>query len=108
MLQTMTGVISGLVVHPERMRANLESTRGLIYSGQVLLALMRRGLSRRAAYELVQRCALAAWRDGGEFTQRLLRDRAITRHLSPAQVRRCVDPRRHLKHVKAIFTRVGL
>ena len=108
MLQTMTGVIHGLVVHPERMRANLESTRGLIYSGQVLLALMRRGLTRRAAYELVQRCAVAAWRDGGEFTQRLLRDRAITRHLSPAQVRRCVDPRRHLKHVKAIFTRVGL
>ncbi|MDP3723535.1 MAG: adenylosuccinate lyase [Candidatus Omnitrophota bacterium] len=108
MLQTMTGVIHGLVVHPERMRANLESTRGLVYSGQVLLALMRRGLSRRAAYELVQRCALATWRDGGEFTQRLLRDRAITRHLSPAQVRRCVDPRRHLKHVKAIFKRVGL
>ncbi len=108
MLQTMRDVMRGLVVHPERMRANLESTHGVIYSGQVLLALMRRGLSRTQAYELVQRCALAAWRNGHDFTQSLLNDPTIRRHLSPAVLRRCVDPRVHVKHVNQIFKRVGL
>ena len=108
MLQTMTGIIRGLVVHPDRMRANLESTRGVVYSGQVLLALMRRGLSRTQAYELVQRCALAAWRNGHAFGEVVLRDPAIRAHLTPAQVRRCLDPQAHLKHVGRIFKRVGL
>jgi len=108
MLQTMTGVIRELVVHPDRMRANLESTHGVTYSGQVLLALMRRGLSRTTAYTLVQRAALSAFRNGHEFTGVLLRDPAIRRRLSPGEVRRCVDPRPHLVHVDRIFKRVGL
>ena len=108
MLQTMTEIVRGLVVHPQRMRENLESTHGVVYSGQVLLALMRKGLSRTLAYELVQRAALAAWRNGHEFTQLLLRDPAIRRHLNDAELRRCVDPRVHLKHVDRIFKRVGL
>jgi adenylosuccinate lyase len=108
MLQLMAEVIRGLVVHADRMRANLESTHGVTYSGQVLLALMRRGLSRTQAYELVQRCALGAWRNGHDFTSVLLGDRGIRAHLSPADVRRCVDPRVHMKHVEQIFRRVGL
>ena len=108
MLQTMTEVITGLVVYPERMRANIESTKGVIYSGQVLLALMRRGLSRGRAYELVQRCALEVSRNGGEFSDALLQDREIRRHLTPAAVRRCVNPQAHLRHVNRIFKRVGL
>jgi len=108
MLQTMTTVIRGLVVHADRMRANIDSTHGVIYSGQVLLALMRHGLSRTRAYELVQRHALAAWRNGGDFQDSLLRDPAIRRHLTPQTLKRCVDPQRHTKHVNAIFKRVGL
>ena len=108
MLQTMSGVIRGLVVHRERMRANLESTRGIVYSGQILLALMRRGLTRTQAYELVQRAATSAWRNGGQFTEVVLRDPAIRRHLSPEALRRCTDPGAHLKHVDRIFKRVGL
>jgi len=108
MLQTMTTVIRGLVVHADRMRANVESTRGVIYSGQVLLALMRQGLSRTQAYELVQRNALAAWRNGGNFQDYLLRDPAIRRHLTPQIVKRCLDPRVHTRHVNQIFKRVGL
>jgi len=108
MLQTMTSLMRGLVVYPQRMRENLESTRGVIYSGQVLLALMRGGLSRTQAYELVQRCALAAWRNGDAFTERLLQDPAIRKRLTPAAIRRCVDPRVHLRHVDRIFRRVGL
>jgi len=108
MLQTMTGVIRGLTVHRDRMRANLESMRGVTFSGQVLLALMRKGLTRTHAYELVQRCALAAWNNGADFADRLMADAGIRRHLSPADIRRCVDPSSHLKHVDQIFKRVGL
>ena len=108
MLHEMTGLIRGLVVHPDRMRTNLESTRGVVYSGQLLLALMRRGLARSQAYALVQRCALAAWRNGSAFTDVALRDRDIQRHLPPAAVRRCADPQSHLRHVDRIFKRVGL
>jgi len=96
------------VVHADRMRANVESLRGVTYSGQVLLALMRRGLSRTRAYELVQRCALAAWRNGDDFGDLLLRDAVIRRHLTPAAVRSCLSPAPHLRYVNRIFKRVGL
>lgn len=108
MLQTMTKVIRGLVVHPDRMKANLESMNGVAFSGQVLIALMGKGLSRTQAYEMVQRCALAAWKDESALTDKLLNDPGIRKHLTPAEVRRCVDPRVHLKHVDTIFRRVGL
>jgi len=108
MLQTMRDVLRGLVVRADRMRENVERTRGVIYSGQVLLALMRRGLSRKRAYELVQRCALSAWSNGSAFSDVLLRDEAIRRYLAPEALRRCVDPRVHLKHVDRLFQRVGL
>lgn len=108
MLQTMTWVVEGLVVHKDRMRANLMNTRGVAFSGQVLLRLMEQGLPRTQAYELVQRVALEAWRNGGDFQDLLLRDPAIRRHLSAGALRRCVDPARHLRHVNRIFRRVGL
>ena len=108
MLQTMTRVIAGLVVHPDRMRANLMSTRGVTLSGQILLALIAKGLTRTQAYELVQRCALAAWRQERDFERTLLKDAAVRRHLSPMEIRRCLDPAKHLRHVDTIFKRVGL
>ncbi len=108
MLQTMTTVIQGLVVHQDRMRENLMSTHGVMFSGQVLLSLMHQGLSRTKAYELVQRHALAAWRDGRDFRAALLADRGIRRHLTPEAINRCFDPRHHLRHVDRIFKRVGL
>ena len=69
---------------------------------------MRRGLSRTQAYELVQRCALSASRNGHQFTDELLGDPAIRKHLTAQALRRCVDPKVHLKHVNRIFKRVGL
>lgn len=108
MLRAMTEVVRGLVVYPDRMRANMERTSGVTYSGQVLMALMRRGLSRTQAYTLVQRCAMSAWRNGSDFTSVLLRDQAIRKHLTAHAIRRCVNPDVHLKHVARIFKRVGL
>ncbi len=108
MLVSMTEVIRGLVVHTDRMRANLDSTHGVVFSGQVLLALMSKGLSRTEAYELVQRCALAAWRDGQTLEHALMADKDMRKHLSMEALKKCVDPQIHLKHVDAIFRRVGL
>jgi adenylosuccinate lyase len=108
MLQTMTAVMQRLVVHSDRMRENLMSTNGVVFSGQVLLSLMRQGLSRTAAYELVQRNALAAWRDGRDFREALLADREVRRHLTSQAINRCFDPNRHLRYVDRIFKRVGL
>jgi len=108
MLQTMTWVVEGLVVHKDRMLHNVRTTRGVVFSGQVLLRLMERGLSRTKAYELVQRVALEAWKNGQEFRTLLLRDPVIRRHLPEETLKRCVDPSRHLRQVNRIFQRVGL
>ena len=108
MLQTAARLIEGLIVRPERMRRNLEMTGGVVFSGTVLLALMRKGLSRTQAYELVQRAALETYGNGRNFQEALVSDRAIRRHLSAAEIERCLDPTRHLRHVDAIFKRVGL
>ena len=69
---------------------------------------MRRGLSRPRAYELVQRCALDAVRNGSEFMEVLSCDPRIRRHLTPNALARCLDPKVHLRHVDRIFQRVGL
>lgn len=108
MLQTMTEVIEHLIVHRDRMRENLKKTHGVVFSGQVLLALMEQGLSRTKAYELVQRSALEAWENGRDFREVLMSDPAIRRHLSPTVLKRCMDPALHLRHVDRIFQRVGL
>ena len=108
MLQTMTRVVGGLAVYPARMRENLERTHGLVFSGRVLIELMRRGLPRREAYAIVQRCALRAWREGVDFQRAVLDDAEARRHLNAAVLRRCCDLRDHTRHVNRIFARVGL
>ena len=108
MLQTMTWVVDGLVVHTDRMRENLMQTHGVVFSGQVLLKLMEQGLSRTQAYELVQRAALSAGQDGRDFQEVLLSDPAIRRRLPEKTLRACMEPARHLRYVDRIFKRVGL
>jgi adenylosuccinate lyase len=108
MLYKMTGLIEALVVNKEQMLKNLGLTQGVVFSGQVLLALMRHGFSRTQAYECVQAVALNAWRSGQRFEDALEKDEAIRAVLSPAERKRCVDPAVHMKHVDTIFKRVGL
>ena len=107
-LQTMAWVIDGLVVHADRMRENIERTRGVVFSGQLLLRLMEQGLARTKAYELVQRAAMETWRNGRDFRDVVRQDPELRRHLSTTVLARCVNPARHLRHVDAIFKRVGL
>jgi adenylosuccinate lyase len=101
MLARLTGVVEGLEVRPEAMRANLERMGGAIFSEQVLLALVRRGVTRDEAYRWVQRHALA----GGDLRERLRRDPDVTRHLPASDLDALFDMRHHLRHIEALFSR---
>ncbi len=105
MLVRATRVVSGLVVHPERMMANLELTGGLFFSEAVLLSLVRTGLPRQKAYEMVQRCALAAHRGEGSFRDLLGADPDISSRLDAAALDAAFDLDHHLRHTGAIIDR---
>lgn len=108
LLDQMSGLIEQLVVYPERMRANLDLTGGLIYSQRVLLALVENGMDRQVAYALVQRCAHEAWDNDGSF-RALLRETPEVRDLmSDEQFDALFDPADQLGNVDAIFGRLGL
>ena len=106
MLHRMSGIIENLVVYPERMKRNLDSTRGLIFSQQVLLALAEAGASREDAYAMVQRSAMKAWDEGGDFKELVLSDKNIAKHLTREAIEQIFDLRYHLKQVNTIFDRV--
>jgi adenylosuccinate lyase len=99
-------MIAKLLVYPERMLKNLESTGGLVFSGQLLLDLAAAGLSREDAYKLVQTHAMRAWKEGLTFKDEVARDQAITSRLSSEQLARAFDYKRQLENVDAIFQRV--
>ena len=108
LLAKFTEIVKGMRVHPERMRQNLAATHGVIFSQQVLLALSKAGASREAAYQMVQRNAMRAWETGEEFQALLLADPDVRAILAPAEIESCFDLEYHLRHVNAIFRRVGL
>jgi adenylosuccinate lyase len=106
MLRRFTRIVKGLVVHPDRMRENLERSRGVVFSGQVLLELARRGVSREQAYEWVQRNALRSYDERKDFKGLLLDDRDVTGVLSPAEIERTFDLNEQLRNIDVIFDRV--
>jgi adenylosuccinate lyase len=97
--------VETLVVNEERMRANLDLTRGLAFSGSVLLELTQKGLSREDAYALVQRLAMDTWDKGGDYRDRLLADPAVTEVLSKEEIDRAFSLEQSLRHIDAIFER---
>jgi adenylosuccinate lyase len=106
MLARMTSILDGLLVYPERMRQNMEITRGLVFSQAVLLSLTAAGLTREEAYEIVQRNAMRTWAGEGTFRELLEQDAELTRALSTKELDRCFDPARFLDEVDTIFERV--
>src|SRR6267154_66924 len=106
MLAKMTSLVDGLVVYPERMLENLRITRGLIFSGQLLLALTRAGASREDAYELAQRNAMKAWDEGKDLKTLVSADKEITALLSAAEIDRVFSLDTYLRNVDQIFARV--
>jgi adenylosuccinate lyase len=106
MLYRTANLIEKLLVYPKRMRANLESTGGLTFSGQLLLDLAEAGMSREDAYRLVQKHAMQAWKSGDSFHDRVMKDKQITRRVSAKQLARAFDLKRQLRNVDKIFARV--
>jgi adenylosuccinate lyase len=106
MLRRFTRIVSGMVVYPDRMRANLELSRGVVFSGTVLLELARRGVSREQAYEWVQRNAMRAVHEQRQFKDLLLADADVTNVLPVQDIERAFDLDDQLKHVDVIFDRV--
>ena len=108
LLAKFRDIVQGMRVYPEQMRRNLNATHGVIFSQQALLALSKAGATREAAYQMVQRNAMRAWETGEEFRTLLLADAEVGAVLSSAEIESCFDLEYHLRHVDAIFRRVGL
>ncbi len=106
MLRRFTRIVDGLVVYPDRMRENLDRSRGVVFSGTVLLELARRGVSREQAYAWVQRNAMRSHHEAKDFRALLLEDEDITRVLSPQEIDRAFDLRDQLRNVDRVFDRV--
>lgn len=112
MLARTKSIVEQLVVYPKNMQANLALTRGLVYSGALLVELSARGLSREAAYKLIQTHALATWdaihsgSDTKTFFDRVSADEKITAYVPKEELKQMLQPERYLKHVDTIFQRV--
>ncbi|NOZ62057.1 MAG: adenylosuccinate lyase [Calditrichaeota bacterium] len=108
MLHKMTDLIQNLLVYPENMMKNLNKTNGLIFSQSLLLALVRKGLLREKAYQLVQKCALECWQTGKSFKKSLMNEPEITQALKPEEIENIFDYQYHLRNVDKIFEKAGI
>lgn len=106
LLARTTNLIETLLVYPQRMLKNLESTGGLVFSGQLLLDLAEHGMSREDAYRLVQKHAMRAWKEELNFKDLVMSDPEITSRVPKAQLEKAFDLNRQLRNVDKIFTRV--
>ena len=106
MLRRFTRIASGMVVYPDRMLANLNRSRGVVFSGQVLLELARHGVSREQAYEWVQRNAMRSFHEQQDFKPLLLADADITKVLPAVEIEKAFDLKEQLRNVDVVFLRV--
>ena len=106
MLAKTTSLLDTLVVYPENMLRNIELTRGLTFSGQLMLALTQKGISREDAYVFTQRNAMKVWDEGGDYKQLVTKDAEISSHLSPEEIARVFDLKHYLRNVDRVFERV--
>ena len=106
MLAKATSLLDTLVVYPENMLKNLNLTRGLVFSGQLMLALTQKGVSREEAYVYTQRNAMKVWDEGGEYSELVAEDTDITSHLSMEEIARVFDLGHYLRNVDNVFKRV--
>jgi adenylosuccinate lyase len=106
LLQKTANLIDTMFVYPERMKRNLESTGGLVFSGQLLLDLVEHGVSREDAYRMVQHHAMRAWKEDLNFRELVLKDKEITRRVPSRQIEQAFDLKRQLRNIDKIFARV--
>jgi adenylosuccinate lyase len=105
-LAKSASLLDTLVVYPENMLKNLNLTRGLVFSGQLLLALTQKGVSREDAYAWTQRNAMKVWDEGGEYKDLVTKDADISSRLSPEEIARVFDVKHYLRNVDKVFARV--
>lgn len=105
-LAKATSLLDRLIVYPENMLKNLDLTRGLVFSGQLLLALTQKGVSREDAYAWTQRNAMKVWDEGGVYVDEIKKDADISSHLSEEEIVRVFDLRHYLRNVDRVFARV--
>lgn len=105
-LAKTTSLLDNLVVYPENMLKNLNLTRGLVFSGQLLLALTQKGVSREDAYIFTQRNAMKVWDEGGDYQDLVMKDADISSKLSTEEIARVFDVRHYLRNVEKVFVRV--
>lgn len=107
-LALFTSIMKGLQIYPQRMKRNLELTKGLIFSQRVMLGLIDKGLSRQKAYELVQHHALKSWQGNKDFLKLLKADPEVTANLPAEELASLFDYRYYLRYIDEIFQRLGL
>jgi adenylosuccinate lyase len=105
-LAKMTSLLDTLVVYPENMMRNLEITRGLVFSGQLMLELTQKGVTREQAYSFTQRNAMKVWDEGGDYKELVMKDADISSHLSQEEIARVFDVNHYMRNVDKIFARV--
>lgn len=109
MIARFTDIMDKLLVYPQNMKKNLDKTRGLVFSQRVLLALARKGLTREAAYKIVQENAMKVWNgEADSFRALIENDPGVHPLLSSEELDECFDPAQSLRHVDYIFKRVGI
>ena len=105
-LAKTTSLLDTLIVYPENMLKNLDLTRGLVFSGQLMLALTQKGISREDAYAWTQRNAMKVWDEGGNYFELVTKDADIASHLSAEEIARVFDLKHYLRNVEKVFARV--
>ena len=109
MLVKLTDITDRLLVYPERMKTNIEASKGLTFSQAVLLALTKKGLTREQAYAIVQRNAMATWQTPGQsFQDLLLADPELMKLVSAREIQALFNPRIHFREVNNTFQKVGI
>ncbi len=108
MINKFIPILEGLLVYPKHMIDSLGKTKGLIYSQRVLLELMKKGLTREAAYEIIQNCAMQVWQETSDFKEVLCRDRKVRKYLKTTDIEACFDVKYYIRHRDRIFKKVGL
>jgi adenylosuccinate lyase len=108
MLNDMIFIIKNMHVYPENMKNNLSKTRGLIFSARILVELEKKGLGRKKAYDIIQRCAMNAWSKNMNFKEALWKDKSFREIIKPGEMDKFFDLSYYTKHVDKIFRKVGI
>ncbi|MBU4311238.1 MAG: adenylosuccinate lyase [Candidatus Omnitrophica bacterium] len=108
MLNDMIFIIRNMHVYPQNMRNNLSKTRGLIFSARILVELEKRGVERRKAYDIIQRCAMKVWKQNENFKAALWMDKDFKKVVKPRELEKFFDLAYYTKHVDRIFRKVGI